>query len=137
MTTPRLTDLNWYAFQAHRNSREHGFWPRPVEEMFSEKIALMHSELSEALEEHRDGRPVHYVPVHQQGCTFSGEGLTPSTTEPCGDPACKPEGAAVELADALIRVLDTMYALGVDVDGVVREKMAYNANRPHMHGKAY
>ena len=49
----------------------------------------------------------------------------------------KPEGVAVELADCLIRILDTMHSRDVDIDGVVARKMAYNAGRPHKHGKAY
>lgn len=27
--------------------------------------------------------------------------------------------------------------IDVDIDGVVARKMAYNASRPHRHGKAY
>ena len=45
--------------------------------------------------------------------------------------------AVSELADCIIRCLDTMHSLGVDIDGVVARKMAYNASRPHKHGKAY
>lgn len=40
-----------------------------------------------------------------------------------------------ELADIIIRVLDTAGARGVNIGRAVMLKMSYNATRPHMHGK--
>lgn len=55
-----------------------------------------------------------------------------------GDPRwknhIKPEGHAVELADALIRALDYFGAKGWDLEEIVKAKMAYNATRSHRHG---
>lgn len=104
-----------------------------------EMLMLAVSELAEALEEHRAGRGVYYH-QHRQPCPAQGDGLGIPADQlgACsGAPLCKPEGVAVEMADCLIRVLDTMYSLGVDIDAVVEEKMAYNAARPFKHGKAY
>lgn len=39
-----------------------------------------------------------------------------------------------ELADILIRTLDTAHAWRVDIDRAVAVKMAYNATRGHRHG---
>lgn len=39
-----------------------------------------------------------------------------------------------ELADILIRTLDTAKVFGVDIDRAVAVKMAYNGTRPHRHG---
>lgn len=39
-----------------------------------------------------------------------------------------------ELADMLIRTLDTAHAFGVDIDRAVETKRAYNATRAHRHG---
>lgn len=61
--------------------------------------------------------------------------------EPC-DKAPKMEAmglpgltcAEEEIADILIRALDTAKAFGVDVAKAVAVKMAYNASRPNLHG---
>jgi len=46
----------------------------------------------------------------------------------------KPEGEAVELADAVIRIADYFGHMGWDLEEVVKAKMAYNETRPHRHG---
>lgn len=109
---------------AHKNSVAHGWWeeqatavgggldPRLVDAAIPEKLCLIHSEVSEALEEYRNDRPPYYI-----------DGATR-----------KPEGLAAELADVIIRIGDLAGALGVDLEQAVVEKMAYNAGRPHRHG---
>ena len=46
-------------------------------------------------------------------------------------------GVAVELADAVIRIADMCGHLGIDLDAVIEEKMADNADRPYKHGKRF
>jgi len=46
----------------------------------------------------------------------------------------KPEGFAAELADVIIRVLDTAGALGLDMERALSLKHEYNKTRPHRHG---
>ena len=82
---------------------------------FGEIVALVHSELSEALEEWRKG----YAPTFVYYRESDG----------------KPEGIAVEMADAIIRILDWCASEGVDIDSLVREKMEFNMTRPYKHGK--
>lgn len=74
------------------------------------KLALVTSEISEALEALREGHVKHYV--------MSG----------------KPEGLEIELADAIIRILDLANALGLDMGRAVAVKMNYNAHRSYRHG---
>lgn len=105
--------LNDLAAQIHQIAKDHGFWDG--ERNFGEMIALAHSELSEALEAHRAGDPAYWLAGGTQ----------------------KPEGTAVELVDCIIRCLDTLQSMGVDIDQIVRAKVDYNAGRPHKHGKAY
>lgn len=42
--------------------------------------------------------------------------------------------AEEELADIIIRALDTAYALKVDIDWAVGQKHFYNTSRPFRHG---
>ena len=98
------------AEEIHANAVAHGWWDE--ERNLLEIVALCHSELSEAVEEYRAGRGMIY---------------------PCV--GGKPEGIAVEMADCLIRILDWFGHEGLDVDEIMRQKMAYNRGRPYKHGK--
>lgn len=82
-----------------------GWHKNPVSnpETFGTKIALMHSELSEALEGFRKDKMDDHLP-HRKA-------------------------VEVELADALIRILDTAGALNLDLAGAVMEKLVYNTQR--------
>lgn len=72
--------------------------------LVAEKLALIHSEVSEAMEGHRKGLMDDKLP-HR--------------------PAIE-----VELADAVIRIADLCGALQLDLGGAIAEKMQFNASRP-------
>ena len=51
--------------KAHENAVKHGFWEPPLP--FGTAIALIHSELSEALEEERNGNPDVWFACNESG----------------------------------------------------------------------
>jgi NTP pyrophosphatase (non-canonical NTP hydrolase) len=105
--------LNALAQTIYRNAVDKGFWDKSDRNsQIPERIALMHSELSEALEEYRN----HHAPTE----VYFKDG--------------KPEGIPVEIADLIIRALDFCAGYGIDIDEVIDAKMKYNAGRPFMHG---
>lgn len=126
-----MSSLSELAASIHRTAVQHGWWPDDISERnVGEAIALMHSELSEALEEWREGRERMWF-----ACSICGENTA--------DGMCiggvshingKPEGEVVEYADTIIRILDLCYARGLDIEEAIRVKMAYNENRSYRHG---
>ena len=90
----------------------------------------MHSELSEALEEWR--KPSQSVDMVY--CDVPSGARIPWGDQGDELPLAKPEGFPVELADCLIRILDTCAALNIDISEAVELKMQYNKTRPFRHG---
>ena len=129
-------NINELAKEVHENAVAHGWWEKPP--TLPEALCLIHAELSEALEEYREGNPLIYgtCALAAEDCKFSGvcdRVGRPGEGEGIDGP-CKPEGIAVELADVILRTLDPMAALGVDVDAVVMAKHKYNLGREYRHG---
>lgn len=107
-----LTDMFVVEFQemaaeVHQTTCENGWWDEERDD--GRLIALMHSELSEALEALRNGNP---------------------TDEHC--PAFS--NLEIELADLIIRVMDFGCARDLRLAAAVVAKDAFNKTRGHHHG---
>ena len=121
-----MLELNEFAKEIHDNAREHGWWEE--ERKFPEIVALCHSELSEALEEYRDGKPNVYVNVSLEYLPVE-ERVLPRLLV-----GQKPEGIAVEMADCIIRILDWCGKEGIDIEAILKAKHEYNKTRSYKHG---
>lgn len=93
---------------AHQIANERGWWDNPRSD--GEVVALMHSELSEALEYMRKGfdAPDDKIPEFT--------------------------GVEAELADTIIRILDYAEWRNLRLGEAIIAKMEFNRTRPYKHG---
>lgn len=105
-------DKQWnkIAKQVYTNAVNHGFWQGDRND--GETMALIHAEISEALEALRDDNPT------------SNKIMDFSSVEE-------------ELADAVIRIMDYCFGKDLDIAGAIEAKMEYNKHRDFMHGKSF
>lgn len=100
--------LNELVTESHNLAKEKGWWENERSPL--EVHMLIVSELAEATEEARKNTAPVYL----------SEG--------------KPDGEAVELADAVIRITDYFGHKGWDLEQIIRLKMDYNKTRSYRHG---
>lgn len=101
--------LNNLSKEIYEENKAKGFWDS--ERNVGELLMLITSELSEGLEAHRKNQMDDHLPKYP--------------------------GLQVELADALIRILDMCGGLNIPIGEILAAKRKYNQSRPHKHGKAY
>lgn len=123
--------INELSKEIHEVNKANGFYEE--EKNIGEMLALIHSEVSEALESDRKGRYAHYdnetdstlylSPIDQDFKEHFEE-LIKDTFED-------------ELADIMIRVMDMAAFKGIDLQAHIKAKIRYNSLREYKHGKKY
>ena len=104
--------INKLSKKVYENKIAHGW--NDEDRSFGDIIALIHSELSETLEEYRNKKGFNEI-------------YYDSNSE-------KPLGIPIELADVVIRVFDVCGKYKIDLEKAIRIKMEYNSKRPFKHG---
>lgn len=126
--------LNGLAQECNATAHEKGWYDGPPLNT-GERFMLMVTEIAEAMEEHRAGHKpdeVYYTsggfkspyPRMERNVVSTDEERNPR----------KPEGVPIELADAIIRMMDFCGENNIDIEYAVRLKMAYNKTRSYRHG---
>jgi hypothetical protein len=101
-----LSAINYISYKIRRVNEK--WWcdihtGEPIERNVGELLCLVHSEISEAMEGHRKNLMDDKLPHRTM--------------------------FEVELADAMIRIMDIAGGMNLDLSGAIREKLIYNANR--------
>lgn len=116
--------LLWAQTEVTQINRQNGWFD--ADRTFGDDIALLHSEVSEALEAFRTWGT--------EDQTHNVCGISKGSDHANLEKPCKPEGVGSELADVLVRLLDTCERYDIDLGLEFIRKIKYNATRGYRHG---
>ena len=122
-----MTTLNEIADAVHANACEKGFHDGKASGETDEAFVIMHSNL------------LHEEVTELFSAVRTGEFNMPcDKAEKMVDLGIPPLTCAEEeYADIVIRVLDQCRRLGINIQGAIEAKHAYNKTRAHKHGKRF
>ena len=100
----------------HAWAKSKGWWD-DKDKTFADQVANFHSEITEAWEEYRNGHT--FQEIYYKKDKYGND---------------KPEGIPIELADEVIRIMDTCERYKIDLESAMRIKFKYNKTRPYKHG---
>ena len=105
--------IHTMSLHVHNIALHHGFWDTDEQSHLGAKLALVHSEVSEMLEEVRK----------------------PTTEMSKNCPLI--QSAAEEAADVVIRVMDLCAKMGLPLGDAIVQKVRFNSTRDFRHGKRF
>jgi len=135
-----MKTINELAKDVYENAKSKGWYDNGGGDNIGERIALIHSELSEALEADRKGRvgmlksfesALGYAKLTfddfekgNQNCDWIKNRFETTIKDTFED----------EIVDVILRCFDMSAHLGFDLEKHLELKMRYNTLRPQMHG---
>ena len=136
-----VKEINDLSKSIFKGNEAKGFWDKRIN--IGEKLMLVTSELSEALEADRKksmDKTILENFVNEYNNTSDGYVKTQEEIDDNFIASFKnniKDSFQDEIADAIIRLLDLSGGLGIDIGTHIELKLKYNATRAHMHGKKY
>jgi len=125
-------NINETCQQVHSLAKEKGWYDKPKTPL--EAHMLMVSEIAEASEEVRKSTPPIYANLKIQVAFDEALLQRTENLDLIRNNLLKPEGEAIELADAIIRIFDYAAYRNFDLEAAISLKHNYNKSRSYKHG---
>ena len=122
--------INELSKEIHQINVKNGFYED--QKNIGEMLALIHSEVSEALEADRKGVYANLISTDSTATDGSGDEIFKANFK-----KYVKDSFEDELADIMIRVMDLAAFKKIDLESHIKAKMRYNSMREYKHGKKY